>query len=260
MKRTVMGLGVLAAGLVAAQLVLAQGATGWGTIKGKVVWGAKDVPTRAPIEAVEKNADKAHCLAKGPVLSEQWVVNPKSRGLQYTFVWLINADPKDKTALPIHPDLKSVKDAKAVVDQPTCAFIPHALAIREGQTLLAKNSSPVTHNIKWTGANNQGNVNLPAGQQFEIKDLKAERLPMQIECNIHPWMNGRVGIFSHPYFALTDADGNFEIKNAPAGKYRVVFYNNAYNGGAKGRNGQEITIQPDGTVDMGTIEFMPPKE
>jgi plastocyanin len=254
MKRFAIGL----AALVFAALPAWSQDGGWGTIKGRVVWGPKEIPERTPIDAVKNNADKAHCLKDGPVLSEQWVVNPKTRGLQWTFVWLINEDPKNKAPLPIHPSLKEVKKEKVDVDQPVCAFIPHALAVREGQNVVAKNSSPVTHNIKWTGAKNQGNVNLPPGASFEIKDLKAERLPMQIECNIHPWMNGRVGIFDHPYFALTDENGNFVIKNAPAGKFRVVFYNNSYNGGAPGRNGVEVAIPPDGTLDMGEVTFNPP--
>src|SRR5205823_385950 len=103
-------------------------------------------------------------------------------------------------------------------------------------------------------------VTVPAGGQVEIKDLVAERLPMLIECGIHPWMNGKVGIFAHPYFAVTDENGNFEIKNAPAGKYRIIVYNNTYNGGAEGRFGQQITIGAGTTLDLGNISFTPPKE
>jgi hypothetical protein len=249
-----------AAVILAVPLVSAQDGE-WGNIKGRIVWGPKDIPVQMPIAKVKEHADKAHCLAKGPVLDEQWVVNKKNRGLQWTFVWLINADPKDKKALPIHPSLKEVPSAAVEIDQPHCAFIPHAACMREGQVLVAKNSSPVTHNVKWTGAavKNMGNVTLPAGAQFKIEGLEAQKLPMPVECNIHPWMNMRVGIFNHPYFALTDADGKFEIKNAPAGKYRAVIYNGAYLGGAKGRFGQEITITPKG-VDLGEVEFAPPAE
>jgi hypothetical protein len=231
----------------------------WGNIKGRVVWGPKDIPERTPIEKVKENADKNHCLSKGDVLSEEWVVDKKSRGLRWTILWLKQDDVKSKAPLPIHPKLKEIKELKVEVDQPICAFIPHALAMREGQVLVAKNSSPVSHNIKWTGANNQGNVTVPAGGQVEIKDLKAERLPMPIECGIHPWMNGKVGIFAHPYFAVTDKDGNFEIKNAPAGKYRLVVYNNIYSGGTEGRFGQQITIPAGSTLDLGTIAFEPKK-
>jgi len=257
MKRVTIVALALVVPLIAASSVMAQG---WGTIKGRVVWGPKDIPVQMPIEKVKENGDKAHCLKDGPVLDENWIVDKKSRGLRWTLVWLINEDFKDKKALPIHPNLLKIPEAKVVVDQPVCAFIPHALAMREGQILVAKNSSPVAHNIKWTGAKNMGNVTVPAGQEFTIKNLAAERLPMQIECNFHPWMKGYVGVFSHPYFALTDADGNFEIKDAPAGKYRVVVWNTAYNGGAEGRKGIEVTVPAGKTADLGTIQFMPPKE
>jgi hypothetical protein len=230
----------------------------WGHIKGRVTWKPKDIPERKAIN-VKDNADKLHCLSKGELLDEVWVVDKKTRGLKWTIVWLIQDDVKNKAPLPIHPKLKEIKEPKVFVDQPVCAFVPHALAIREGQILVAKNSSPVSHNLKWTGAKNQNNITVPAGGQLEIKELVAERIPMTIECGIHPWMNGRVGIFAHPYFAVTDNDGNFEIKDAPAGKYRLVVYNNFYNGGAEGRNGQQITIPAGKTLEL-DIAFDPPKE
>ena len=230
---------------------------GWGNIKGRVVWGGKTIPEQKPIEAVNQNADKQQCLKNGPVLSEERVVNPKNKGLRYTLVWLINEDPKDTASLPIHPDLQEIKNKTVEIDQPACAFIPHVVAMREGQTLLVKNSSALTHNIKWSGKK-EGNVNIVPGGKYEIKGLPAQRLPIGIECSYHTWMNGKVGIYAHPYFAVTDADGNFEIKKAPAGKYRIMVYNNAYLGGPKGRNGQEITIPADGTLNMGMVVFPPP--
>ena len=33
--------------------------------------------------------------------------------------------------------------------------------------------------------------------------------------NIHPWVEARVWAFDHPYFAVTDAAGNFAISQAP---------------------------------------------
>src|SRR5207253_2430044 len=146
--------------LLATSPVVAQD---WGNIKGRVIWGPKDIPVQMPIDAVNKNADKAHCLKDGPVLDEIWVVDKKSKGLRWSIVWLINDDPKDKNPLPIHPSLKAAPTGEVAVDQPACAFIPHTLAIREGQVLVAKNTSAISHNIKWTGAKNMGNVTVPAG-------------------------------------------------------------------------------------------------
>jgi hypothetical protein len=261
MKRFVMAVVALAVPLIAAASVTAQD-DGWGTIKGRVVWGPKDIPLQMPIAAVNQNGDKAHCLKDGAVLDENWVVDKKSRGLRWTLVWLINDDVKNKKPLPIHPNLQNIVEPKVVVDQPVCAFIPHALAMREGQILVAKNSSPVAHNIKWNGSKNPGgNVIVPAGKEHAIKNLVAEKLPMRIECNLHSWMKGYVGIFNHPYFAVTDADGNFEIKDAPAGKYRVVVWNSAYHNGVGGnKTGIEVAIPAGKTADLGTIQFMPPKE
>ena len=71
------------------------------------------------------------------------------------------------------------------------------------------------------------------------KPLKKENPPIQYKCTIHGWMTGYVRIFDHPYYAVTDEDGKFEIKNAPAGKYRIVYWHeNGVRGGAKGRFGE----------------------
>ena len=48
--------------------------------------------------------------------------------------------------------------------------------------------------------------------------------PIQYKCTIHGWMTGYVRIFDHPYYAVTDENGKFEIKNAPAGKFRIVYW------------------------------------
>jgi hypothetical protein len=92
---------------------------------------------------------------------------------------------------------------------------------------------------------------------LEIKGLEAERIPMSCECNFHPWMSARIGVFAHPYFAVTDAQGNFEIKLAPAGSYQLIVWRNGWLGGAKGRDGRAIDIPPGG-LDLGAIEFPPP--
>jgi hypothetical protein len=85
-------------------------------------------------------------------------------------------------------------------------------------------------------------------------------LPLCVQSDTLPWVNGNIAVFAHPYFAVTDADGAFEIKDAPAGKYRLVVWNFAYNNGADGRAGQSIAIPTDTRVDLGEIVFTPPRE
>jgi hypothetical protein len=227
----------------------------WGTIKGRVVWGGKEIPKRKQIEV---KVDPQHCLKANPtakdgtILDEGLLVSEKNKGLKNVFVYLL-VEPG--TTIPIHPTLQKFP-TEVVIDQPDCMFFPRALAMREGQVFTVKNTALVQHNIRWIGdqVNNQGgNVTIKPGDKAEVKDLKAQRLPLPLECNIHGWMKGRLGVFNHPYFAITDENGNFEIKLAPAGTYKLMIYHEelGYLGGIKGKNGQDITIKAGTGVDLG---------
>jgi len=243
---------LLPAALVAALGIVFAGAAHaadeWGTVKGQVTWGGKAPPPKVKLDITK---DPEHCLSKGDIYSEEFVVG-KDGGVKYVFVWL--QDPNNpKAKLPIHPDLKAVKDKEVVIDQPCCKFEPRALALREGQVLVAKNSAPIAHNIKWTGepdVNDGNNKIVPAGGKIEIDDLKASLKPVKVECNIHPWMGGWVRVFNHPYFAVTDADGKFEIKNAPAGKYNIVMWQEGKGWVNGGKTGQTIEIKAGGTTEV----------
>ena len=234
----------------------------WGTIKGKIIWGGDKIPPKAVIKLPE-NPGAAGCVqannGKLPP-DETWIVNAKNKGIKNTYVWLADADKKP---LPIHPNLMEIKVKQIEIDQPACHFIPHALALREGQTLLVKNSAPFAHSFKYSGSEpqNMGSVIVqPAG---EVKiNLVADRLPISIECAIHSWMKGWIRVFNHPYFAVTDADGAFEIKDAPAGKFRLMVWHGSagWKDGAKGRNGDPVEITAGPVVDLGAIVFPPPKE
>jgi len=258
MKRLLFAIGLVAAcaGLATSPTAVVNAQNNgqnWVTIKGRIIWAGK-APERKQIPV---NVDKAACLIKGPILEEDYLVNPKNQGLANVFIWLA---PKDEDAkMPIHPKLQNAKLNKAEMDQPCCMFEPRVIAIREGQEVVAKNSATVSHNIRWTGHpdfNPGGNVTLPPGKEYVLKGLKAQKLPLMVECNIHPWMRGRIGVFDHPYYAVTDADGKFEIKMAPTGDYRLyIYHESGWRGGKAGREGQPIAIKGGKDMDLGNVEF-----
>jgi hypothetical protein len=236
----------------------AQDGKSWSDLKGHIIWGDKNIPVRKPIEAVKANQDKAHCLSKGAILDENWVVNPKNKGLKWTFVWL---EKKDKSALPIHPDLKNIKQKQVVMDQPCCMFVPHALGMRHGQILLAKNSSPIQHNFKYTtGDGTGGNPLIPSKGSVQIKGLEADPYPVMVNCGIHGWMKAWIRVFDHPYFAVTDENGAFAIPKAPAGEYQLMIWHGSggWSGGAAGRNGRTITIKGGVVTDLGNLQYKKP--
>jgi hypothetical protein len=236
------------------QVPSARAEQGWGTIKGRAVYSGNEAP---PIKNVDVNKDQAPCLSKGPIPSEDLVVNKQNKGVEWVFVWL--TPKKGQPPLPIHPLLATIKQKTVSIDQPCCRFEPHALGLREGQDLLAKNSGIVAHNVHWTGhplKNPGGNVIVPAGKSYLITDLKADDFPVKISCDIHGWMSAWVMVFNHPYFAITDADGNFEIQNAPAGTYQLRSRSDQGYGPGQ-RTGIPVTIKPNEVTDVGVIEYPP---
>src|SRR5262249_52920511 len=135
--------------------------------------------------------------------------------------------------------------------------------MREGQVLIVKNTAPVAHNANHIGSalrNPAGNPIVPAGGQVQI-NLKSDRFPVRLSCNIHPWMKGFVGVYDHPYFALTDANGNFEIKLAPAGNFRIYFWHEGagWRLAQAGAKGEPITIKAKETTDLGKLPIQEAK-
>jgi hypothetical protein len=105
---------------------------------------------------------------------------------------------------------------------------------------------------------------IPAGAQHTVnaKILEAKNRPYQVSCNIHPWMKAWVLVCDHPYFAVTDKDGTFQIKNAPAGTFRLMIWKDDHGwlGGVKGRNGMEVAIKAGGVTDVGQLKIKPDPE
>jgi hypothetical protein len=230
----------------------------WATIKGQVVFPSdKKLPERGKVKVTQ---DKDHCESKGDILDESVVVNPKNKGVKNVVVYLRPDDPNPVAEFPkdkVHPDDVKRKPAEVVIDQPCCMFVPRIVCARVGDGLVVKNSAPVAHNCKWESDNNGSyNQTIPKMESWKLPDpLKKEPRPILYTCTIHGWMSGYVRVFDHPYYAVTDENGNFEIKNAPEGKYRIAFWHeNGIRGGAKGRSGETIEIKGP-TLEMKPTEF-----
>lgn len=237
----------------------------WGSIKGRLKFKG-DIPDRNEVDLAKFQIppqDLKWFKSSGPILEEDWVINKEDRGVQWVIVWLIpeNADKDRKAKLEIHDSLKGAPkgdDAFVVVDQEAEGYVPHAVAIHEGMGLKMRNTGPVAHVFNLTGFKNKPFSKAMAPKtEIDIKDLKAERMTNQVTCPPHPWERMWLKVFDHPYYAVTDENGNFEIKNAPKGPCRLVVWQESigYKGGKKGRYGQVIEIEGGATTDLGEIEI-----
>lgn len=250
MYRTIVGLAFLA---LITSPTRGLNAEEWGTVKGQVVWAGDKLPDRP---AANVNADKKECLAKGAILSEEFVIDPKTKGVKWAMVWLVDA--KDaKAKLPIHPDLKDFPKTVSF-DQPCCVFEPHVLGVRAGQIVEAKNSATIPHNVNVIGGLRNPNLNqiIPPGKSIPIPGWNASPTPVSVSCSIHAWMKMWIRVFDHPYYAVTDDQGNFEIKNAPAGDFKIVVWHEG-NGWVVGdKMGVPINIAA-GKVTEFPVKMMP---
>jgi hypothetical protein len=93
---------------------------------------------------------------------------------------------------------------------------------------------------------------------YTIRNLNADRLPVRLADNIHPWMTAWLWVFDHPYFAVTDVDGAFTIRQAPAGTFRLVVWHEGTGWGPGGRTGIDVTV-PRGRDEVVPVELKPPE-
>ncbi|MBI2504073.1 MAG: hypothetical protein HYW07_12675 [Candidatus Latescibacteria bacterium] len=200
--------------LLAVTLVVAGAhAAPAGSIKGVV----KAQLTGAAPSAEVKMTDDPACLAKHtkPV-SEEKLVLDASKNVKYAFVGIKSGFPEGQAfRAPVEP---------AVIDQNGCMFTPHVVGVMAGQGLKVLNSDGVLHNVHLMGkANREVNKAMPAFTKKMVLPgtnfAKPETIPLK--CDAHPWMNSFVVVAANPYFAVSAADGSFEIKDVPAGNYVV---------------------------------------
>ena len=118
----------------------------------------------------------------------------------------------------------------AVLDQKGCQYVPHVVAVMQGQPLIVKNSDPFLHNVHSLAIDNPafnfGQPNIDPGRKVDPMKV-AERF--KIKCDVHPWMNAQVSVFEHPYFAVTKEDGTFTIPgNLPDGEHTLVAWHEKF--------------------------------
>jgi hypothetical protein len=186
-----------------------------GTIKGLV-----RLSGRPPGNAVIRMGMDPMCAkvyaGKRPV-NEVVVVTSAAGGLGNVFVKLEGSFPS--TPVPAQP---------VVVDQRGCFYVPRMIGARVGQLLRIKNSDNLLHNVhSQSTKSNTFNVGQPiVGMQYDFR-LKDEEI-LELKCDVHRWMTAFVGVVNHPYFAVSDLTGAFEIDNVPAGTYTIQGWHERY--------------------------------
>jgi plastocyanin len=201
-----LSLGVFAAG----QWVNAADVTGVITFKGTP-------PAEREIAPIK---DDPNCSAMypGALPKTTFYVVGKGGELADVVVSLKDASGKEITGKSTGTSVASTE-----LDQKGALYMPQILAMQTGQKLIVKNSDPVVHNVHTKPVSNpeSNQVQMADGPDLTFTFDKPEMF-LKFQCDVHPWMFAWVSVFDNPYFAMSDKDGKFAIKNVPPGKYTLV--------------------------------------
>ena len=131
----------------------------------------------------------------------------------------------------------------AVLDQSGCKYKPHVLGVMAGQNVEIRNDDPTTHNIHPTPKDNRewNESQAPKAPAIE-KSFAREEILLPVKCNQHPWMRMYVNVVKSPFYAVTGADGKYEIKGLPPGDYTLAFVHEKL-----GEQDQKVTLAPKDT-------------
>ncbi|HGY92106.1 MAG TPA: hypothetical protein ENK43_13125 [Planctomycetes bacterium] len=188
---------------------IAKGVANSGSIKGQVKYKGK---ARKP-KPIDMSKDP--WCAKNHVATYEDLLVSDSGGLKNVVVYVSKGLNKFEFQPPSSP---------ALLDQRGCKYIPHVLCLVAGQELQVRNSDDTSHNYHFTSQlNDSVNKTQPKPATDIVDQLQTPDLSGAFQCDIHGWMKAPTRIFAHPYWAVTDDEGNFEIKNLPAGTYEISF-------------------------------------
>jgi hypothetical protein len=185
------------------------------------------------VKPISMDADPA-CASSNPnAHAEDAVVNDGK--LQNVFVYIKDgktADGKSITGLAFDPPAP-----KATLDQHGCQYHPHVLGMTTTMNFEVTNSDQTTHNVHPSPKSNQEwNQSQPSGAApISAKFMRPEIVP--VKCNQHPWMKAYVAVQRNPFFAVSGADGKFEIKGLPPGTYTIAAWHEKF-----GEKTQTVTV------------------
>jgi len=192
---------------VAAWCIMATGTAWGGTIKGTVrLAGAvpESKKLRVTIDQYVCGKDKE---------AEEIVLSPE-KGIRNAVVSLQNPPAGAKWNAPLPP---------AQIDQKQCMFVPRVVVVPAGGTVEFLNSDRLLHNLKsFSKANSPFNKAHPKARTISVVFKDPEII--RIECDLHSWMRTWVVVAEHPFYAVTNDQGEFVLDNVPPGKYTLQIW------------------------------------
>ena len=133
-----------------------------------------------------------------------------------------------------------------------CQFVPFVSVMREHHPLTVTNLDPVSHDLQIYERDREHvfiMFHRPALTKSGTSDVvrfTGNRRDISMQCGMHPFMQGHGLAVENPYYAITGLEGSFEIKDLPAGTYRIKAWHPTL-----GEKEQSVTVAANGTTSLG---------
>jgi hypothetical protein len=150
----------------------------------------------------------------GDRVPEGAIVAPQG-GLMNVVVWLTDA----REGKPL-PDTRRFE-----VTNTRCRLDPRVQGVIVGGTLNVKSADPVVHEtvIRVSGAREtlETVTQNGDGQVVPLENVLVRPVRLELTCRTHPWTQGWIHVFDHPYFVVSAPNGRFALDSIPPGEYTM---------------------------------------
>ena len=193
-----------------------------GTVKGQAVWKGS-IPKLPPLKVF---ADLDSCGTQVP--SPALRIDPATNGLHEVLVYLERVE-RGKSAATAYP-LRMGKSASHPTGR-ACQFERHMIPFVRTAEVALINFEPILHNPHlFSEKQSLFNIAMPTANREIATTLgRARGVGLRLQCDVHVHMNAWAAALEHPYFAVTDEQGKFEIAGIPPGSYTLVAWHPGFN-------------------------------
>ncbi len=226
-------------------------ASGWGHVSGQVILDAElddprlkeyfeDLPLARPLTLPVPLGAEPELVHKIP--NRRLIVDAKTKGVKNAFVFLANRPER------VHPSYVKETPVPVKLTFAERQFRPRVFSLQVGQPLemISDEMGGEATNFRGFFSRNENfNILVPAdGKPRKWTPAKPEpgRIPSRLDSSIFTTGAAYCLIKDHPYVALTDREGRFELKHLPAGTRELVIWHEATGWVAKSLM---VTVKPE---------------
>ena len=193
-----------------------------GTVKGQAIWKGS-MPKLPPLK-VFADLDSCGTHVPSPALR----IDPATNGIHEVLVYLERVE-RGKSAATAYP-LRMGKSASHPAGR-ACQFERHMIPFVRTAEVALINFEPILHNPHlFSEKQSLFNIAMPAANREIATTLgRARGVGLRLQCDVHVHMNAWAAALEHPYFAVTDEQGKFEIAGIPPGSYTLVAWHPGFN-------------------------------